>query len=528
MARTKSNADATALAGLMLQNWKLGADSVKRLAEMSDPMKADLLAATWHPKQARVAQDKHRKIAVLCPRRAGKSYMAYTLAFERCFRHHKQIWYIIGDTLPSIKRIYWDIFREIDQKENLGLHFHETKGRITFKNGSIINLAGANDSKELAKLRGTEMDGAIIDECANFIPHIFRKLVDDVLSFALGTRLGQLYLIGTPGDNLTGPFYEATCPEPVITRGGNGKEYSSNRHVDTPHDGRINKWSLHTWTAQDNTSPAGRNSWAEMLANKEQNGWADDHPVWRREALGQWVQSDSLYVYKFKEHLHLYEGPAPGFRDSDRKEDIFYVAGADFGLKDGFAYVIWGWNRYERKLYEVASEKHKNLTNSQRVAMIRRMEGKLNGTLIKRVGDPGGGGLDNMHTLRVEHEIPMEVAEKTKKRDAIQSFNDNLDEGLILLRPDSPLWEEMAGNRWEEKTIDTHRQRESDSTPNDLCDAALYSFREAQHRWAEARPEEARALSESEVRYQKFLESKRLKRQRAEEVWSEDDHWDVN
>ncbi len=90
----------------------------------------------------------------------------------------------------------------------------------------------------------------------------------------------------------------------------------------------------------------------------------------------------------------------------------------------------------------------------------------------------------------------IEPAEKTEKNDHIDLFNDDLDMGLIRFRRGSELASEMLGNKWLEKSIGTEKRVEDPSTPNDLCDAALYSFRWCLHKAARpASPAVPRAQS---------------------------------
>jgi hypothetical protein len=237
--------------------------------------------------------------------------------------------------------------------------------------------------------------------------------------------------------------------------------------------------------------------WQAFLKEKELRGWADDHPTWRREYLGQWVPGDGRLVYRYRAHLHDFDPDDASRWGLPFAEDGWRtVVGIDFGTKDGTAMVVWAWHPNVPDLWEVYSEKRK--PEDWGIADLR-MPVKLVADWFKAlekdygpfdcaVGDPAGLATMVMDTLASEHGVYVEPAEKKEKLDHIELFNDDLDANRIHFRRGGELAEEMLGNKWLEKTLGTERRKEDPSTQNDLCDAALYAFRWCLHRQARPKP----------------------------------------
>lgn len=452
----------------------------------SDLDKAALLAATRFPAQARAAADPARFIAVRCPRRAGKSWFALSLAIEGCLKLSGASWVIVGLTRPSVKRIYWRLFKLLDKEMELDIHFKETELIAEFPNGSTISFLGAESRTEIEKLRGGAYHGVILDECKSYGSTVLRELIDDIIIPALGDYRGRLVLIGTPGAILKGPFYEATC-EPAVDLGGG---LMSNAKFTLVPDERPARfiWSLHTWSRMDNTAVPHLTQ--EALMVKEKNGWSDDNPTWRREYLGQWVAVDNLQVYRFKPWEHTYvPNRVPSSSEVWQRVGLphagpwHYCLGADIGFDDPFGLVLWAWSEADPCLYEVYSHGEPHLNVTGMAAATRDAHELIDGTPDVQVADRAGLAKVVLDELAETHSIYYEPAEKTAKNDHIELFNDDLDAGRIKVVRDSPLAEQLSTHQWDERTLDrTGKRVESRSTANDVADAGIYGFRAANHR----------------------------------------------
>lgn len=472
--------------------------------------KKDALLGFMRRHQRAVEADTSKFVAVLSARQQGKSTGALLLAALRCFQKAHAQWVIVGLTRGSIQRIYWDALRQLDEAFELGLKFQEQRLVVGFPNGSKIHFFGADKLDEVEKLRGSRFHGAIIDECKSF-PHLTLKLlIEDILGACLKGQAGQLYLIGTPGDVLAGEFYLATSAEPLLLE--KQKRWSNLPAGEKTRPALIGGkpmdlqgiWSFHLWGPQTN-DVVFRNDrtgetftmWEAFLAEKELRGWADDHPTWRREYLGQWVPGDGRLVYRYRPHLHDYD-PESGKRwGLPIAEDGWRtVLGVDFGTKDGTAMVVWAWHPNHPHMWELYSEKRKpedwgvaDLRMSVRlIAQWYKALEEMYGPFDCAVGDPAGLATMVMDTLAAEHGVYIEPAEKREKLDHIEILNDDFDSGRIHVRRGSELAEELLGNKWLEKTLGTPKRKEDPATPNDLCDAALYAFRWCMHRQSRPKP----------------------------------------
>lgn len=466
--------------------------------------KIDAILGFMRAHQRRVEEDLSPLVAVLSARQQGKSTGALLLAALRCLQKPGAQWVIIGLTRGSIQRIYWDALRSLNDAFELGLKFQEQRLVVGFPNGSKIHFFGADKLDEVEKLRGSRFHGAIIDECKSF-PHMTLKLlIEDILGACLKGQAGQLYLIGTPGDVLAGEFFLATS-EPVLME--KQKRWSNlpageltrpavlkDAEVELP-----GVWSFHLWGPQTNdvvfvNERTGERftMWEAFVKERELRGWAEDHPTWRREYLGQWVPGDGRLVYRYRPHIHDYEAGDGPWGIPVEGEGWRTVAGLDFGTKDGTSIVVWAWHPNVPHLYEVYSEKRN--PEDFGIADLRMPVGLIAkwfkaveaeyGPFDSAVGDPAGLATMVIDTLATEHGVYIEAAEKKEKLDHIELFNDDLDAApaRIHFRRGGELSEEMLGNKWLEKTLGTPKRKEDPSTPNDLCDAALYAFRWCLHR----------------------------------------------
>lgn len=456
------------------------------------------------PCQARLEADPHRRVSVRSARRNGKSTGVLLIVTIRCLERPGSQWVVVGLTRPSVKRIYWSALKALNKQYELGIQFQHQELIARFPNGSEISFVGAENVSEIEKLRGGKYDGVVIDECKSFAASVFTELVHDVLEPALLDRNGQLFVIGTPGDVLDGPFYLATCEEPVLVGdppadGEPDRRLLSNRPFGSTPD-RPFVWSLHAWTLRDNVTrfpdpETGRTFtlWEAAQLRKANNGWGDDHPTWRREYLGHWVANDLKRVYRYRSHVHDYTPVRdrhlgiPCDAAKDPRVRWRTICGVDLGTRDGTAMVVWAWSPHKRDLWEVHSERRtadtgQRLTVTQIAEWYKDLERRFGPFDGPAPADTAGLATMVADTLAVEHGVYLDPAEKREKLDHIEVFNSDLDAGLIHIRRGSDLSEDLAEDRWNEKKLEKGRREEDPTVPNDVADAALYAFRWCDHR----------------------------------------------
>lgn len=472
----------------------------KNLSRASDKIKADMLKATLFPAQLALFEETDSLVSILCPRRSGKSVAMLLRQVYDCISVKGFMAAICCVSRPTAEKIYWRDLINLDAKYNLGVKFNNTKLIAEFPNGSVLIFLSGADKGEVAKIRGQKFNRVCVDECGEYPVHVLHDMIFETIMPALSDLQGSLWIAGTPPEVATGTFYEATCTPPLVKQSEIGTDVHSNwRHgTEKPSE---HTWKFHTWTSRDNT--AVPHLWETSLKIKRRMGWKDDNPIWRREYLGQHVLSDSVLVYTLKPERHVFKGVWP-WEDS-RVKRCHFVTGLDIGYVDGTALVIWCYVEDEPYIYEFISAKRTKLVPEEIAQMVKDAEALLPKPVDFRVADAGNNGLMVVESLKRTYSLHFDVADKQDKLHYIKLFNMSLDSDKIRFRPGSPLVEEMSENRWDEKTIGTSRQRESPSTPNDICDAGLYAYRAAIMRFVTDTPKPVEEQEESVRRKAEYM-----------------------
>lgn len=112
--------------------------------------------------QIEVANDAHRFKVICAGRRSGKSVLARLLLLKWSLEKIGT-YYLVSPTYRQAKSIHWTELRKEVPKEWI-LKSNETELSITLKNGSIIELKGAENPDAL---RGIKLRGLVIDEIAS-------------------------------------------------------------------------------------------------------------------------------------------------------------------------------------------------------------------------------------------------------------------------------------------------------------------------------------------------------------------------
>ena len=229
--------------------------------------------------------------------------------------------------------------------------------------------------------------------------------------------------------------------------------------------------------------------------------WSDDTPTWRREYLGEWVASETAFVYSFASLVHTEPGKVcwePDFVNGNQfglpaDEEWHYILGLDLGWEDDFAAVLGAYNPNDGTLYQVWEYKD-NHQDVDQVAMHIMRAIELAGKVDKIVGDAGGLGKMVIETLNRRHGLNIESAEKREKNDFIELLNTDYHSGRVKLLKHSDLSTENQALQWDvgekskKELARTGRLKEHPACPNHLCDAWLYLWRFSYHYWADDRP----------------------------------------
>jgi hypothetical protein len=440
-------------------------DEVVAASPEGNLRKAQSLRERLFRQQLALLDDPFRYRTVLCPRRAGKSFAAQVLLIDRCLRQPGASVIYITLTRGTAKRIMWSGLKRIDTELELGTTFNNTELSMRFPNGSVLQLGGSETQADVDKFRGVAFDAIIIDECKSFPPELMKELVDEVLTPCLSDRLGTLIMMGTPGAILSGPFYDATGPESNLVKNAadarmhderDGGKYVTGR----PYADRDSAswtgveilWSQHSWTVADNT--AMPHLWDTILAEKRRRGWSDDHPIWLREYMGQWLPDDGAMVYKYDEQRNGWS-PAGGSSCIAHPDELpeghtwKFIMGMDLGFDDDFALQVAAYSETCDEFYHVYDYAEPELTIPAIAAKMKDVI-EIFGEFEIMIGDRGGLGKTILATLDEQYGLHVEPAEKQEKRDHIELLNADLISGKCKILSGSGLAQEMLFLQWDE------------------------------------------------------------------------------
>lgn len=403
-----------------------------------------------HDKQLNIANLTEKRIAVVTPRRWGKTTLLKFLA-ARALRTFPglPIPYIAVDR-GQAKRLMWKALKELDREQNMGLDFNETDLIATAPNGAYMWLSGAKDVDDIEKFRGLAYPLIMVDESASFKPHI-EAMIEEVLEPALGDYDGQMILVGTPGKVPQGLFHDATT----------GAKPGWFAYRGSPYDNtKFPRWAKLEPALQRAAIDAYLQKQADKLG-----GW--DSPKFRREYLGEWVMDSENLVYKFDELRNVYDELPPN-------REWFYILGVDFGFSpDPTALVVMAFSPHDPNVYlDACFAKTEMLADdiAREIEAIRRPYGEF----TAMVGDPAAKQF--FQELRQRKGLAILPAEKFQKADNIEVMNNDFRNGRIKVRRGLSIVQEYKGLIW-----DADRLHEHPSRPNHMADAALYAYRRSRH-----------------------------------------------
>lgn len=400
-----------------------------------------------------------KRLVARCSRRSGKTTgiddRMLTLALEPPFV--PQLYCTM--TRRNAKDIVWGELLRLNHEHGLGGVPNHGDLILKMPRGADIVLTGANNEREIAKIRGKKYKGVNIDEAQSIPERVLKPLIDDVVGPTLLDYDGYLALTGTPGPVLGGTFYEAD------------------------QGARAGRFERHHWTLVDNVYlPARRagRSVTEILAQvREEHGWDAFNPTYRREYLGEWVRDDdalALHYDPLRNACDFEDGPRAGW---------VYVVAFDIGFEDADAIAVLGWAPGERKLRlvkeTVVRRQGISELGAQLMADVERYKP------MKVVGDLGALGKKIAEELRRRWGLNIEPADKNRKAEHLTLLDDALRTGAMLAPPGSQFAEDCAHMQWDPGAKAKGKLQLTDSYHSDIGDAVLYGYRVAFH-WAERAP----------------------------------------
>jgi hypothetical protein len=485
----------------------------------------ETLLASCHPKQRDAYEDDARRISILVGRGGGKTSVLIARALRKMTRKRNAFVAFVATSRPWAKRLIWLALKNTIEKLGMRDEFDFSEVELTCtckRTGGRYMLFGADDTKEIDKLRGTPFDEVQIDEAASFDLELLEYLIDEAVGPRLGERDGCIVLSGTPGHILRGIFHDVSRPGTTNDDGSpKHRPYAERRE---PAFAGWLGWSSHHWNmlyvlALPNARTdyiALVKNWEDALRTKKERGWTDANPKWRREYLGIWTANNTTTMYAYSarregedsellnrwmpygdkklEGLPMLEAAVEALtelRPELAPERWLFGYGLDLGARDPFALNILALHPddLQRCYYHVFSFERRRmyaraiaelLVGQEYVERILRREklpepGGLFGVTgwpVAIVADLAGLGEAIILELQNVYGITIKAAEKKDKLGAIEVVNgDFIDERMFILG-DTPLEQQLEGLQW--KPDEYGVPREDKAAPNHSADSWTY------------------------------------------------------
>jgi hypothetical protein len=456
---------------------------------------ATRIRATLYDKQlAAFVEEKARRVAMLCTRRAGKTFGGIREMVAMALELPKSRQLYINETRDECKALAWDEpddgiiavlqafgLERGEKRDDAGDFWaNETELIVRFRNGSIIKLFGADDERQINKLRGRKWTRVLWDESQK--ARYLQQGIQQVLGASMADFDGQIWLTGTPSLDTAGYFYEVTRQD--------GNE-------------RAPGWAVHEWSVVDNpffgATPDERWERTAAVALRD-NGWTAEEPDFRREWLGQWVITDANFVYpvhavdprkltfapmrltpagQYDHEASLRDMPR-GLRG--KRLDWLFSIGVDFGYSpDAWAVTMLGFSMQSETAYEMWSWKKVKTDVYEQKEILDYLVANVSG-IVSIVGDPAGTR-SLLKGWRERLLLPIEEAEKAEKDTWIDLMGAAIRRGQFKYREGSPLLDEHRHLVWMpvkngKRVAHKHRKLLDGRVPGDhIADAACYAWR---------------------------------------------------
>lgn len=465
--------------------------------------KEQALLDELHPKQRAFVLDPHRRVCALVGRGGGKTTGIGVRFIRRLKRTKRARCLYVATTRDQAIDLLWnplkDACERLGMRVDIDVHFNETALRCTFiHERSTLRLVGADDRRQIEKYRGQSFHEVWIDEAASYPHDLLEHLIERVIAPRLGNTGGMIGMVGTPGHNLAGPFYEATRPGSP-----------DHRHWDDRHDPQYvgwKAWSHHTWTLEDGAPhvKALADLWKEALVEKEAKGWSDTHPVWMREYLGRWAADDTAHVFRYRPHddsgaeLNQWNPPRKAFANlpgaglavlPDHRSDWHYGVGMDTGSADPTAIGIYAYSATDpaKRLYHVWEFERRQMyaRTIAEVFLGPELDHDRPSGIIGAIGWPEFIVADAPETLLDElgnvYGITITRADKrTESRFAsIELANGDLIDGRIKILKGSRLEEQLMQLQWVHNEFG--EAKKDKRARDDQADQFIYARRACHH-----------------------------------------------
>lgn len=433
------------------------------------PAAVEQVLESLFPLQAEFEGSKARRKVGKAGRRSGKTFGLGARLFRAAVEHPGSVVPVFERTLTcTAANTLWAELRTIDERYKLEADFHNTYRTATLTNKSVIALLGSDTIEQCDKHRGGKFPVVGVDEAGTYRDHVLEYLLDQVVIPATVDYHGEIIVTGTPSLQTKGTWY--------------------NMCHNLGKDGRpLPKavWEQHHWTLLDNptipdhilkggNSPAERRAFREFMLREilEEKNWTEQTACFLREYMGVWANDMDERVYAVDSDRNLIDH----LPVLERGQSWTYWLSMDLGFNDPTAFVVLARRTGDPTLYVVESYEQTELVPSQVAEHVARLQARF--TFSGIVADTGGYGKGPAEEMKQTYGIPVEAAQKSGKRAALEHTSGECRTGRIKIVRDSnmPLWEDLLALPWNEDKSDVH-ERYRDHLP----DALLYGARKAAH-----------------------------------------------
>jgi hypothetical protein len=393
--------------------------------------------------------------AFFAGRRGGKTTLVQHEMIEAAVNNPRCAVVYIGPTINLAVKTVWQELKE--WSEPLGAVANEANHWITFPNGAVIYILGAETKATIDRVRGIKRIVYLAwDEQQNYKSDFAIYGVGSVITPALADRQGRLVLLGT-GSHPSGYWHD------VVTKSDLGY--------------RVAKWTI--W---DN--PTIKDADKEVERACKQRGVTRQDPYIRRE----WGSPEVGIEFTTDSERSVF--PRIVARPLELLAGGRYVIGGDVGSVDKSAVAVYWLHRNFQGIALVASEKRLTKGTSDQIALFREYAERYaklsNDSRVLLAIDPGGGGkgvIEDLARLGGFYEVL--PAEKWDKGFNCRMMADDIrTEFLTILPGNKAVVDGLEALEWEPG----HEGHKLRGHADDAADGGLYGWRLARKLYAYEEP----------------------------------------
>ena len=347
------------------------------LDSLCQPHQEKLYGDIWQ-----ALEKQHKKYAINCSRRFGKTTVCGIIAIEYAIRNPNSRITFATKTYKQMREIVKSIFSPLlnDSPIKDSIKWQGIENKYIFPNGSEIRLCGL-DNQNHQNIRGVTNHLVFVDE-AGFIDDL-EYVINSVLLPTTLTTNGCVIMISTPSDSIDHPF----------------KEYCEELQL---------KQCFSKFTIYDNTSLS-----KDAINNAIKESGGESNTTFRREYLCEFITDSSRAV--IPEWSNEYIVDKHDVID-DNFQHYFKFTAMDLGVTNDFTAPIFAFYHFEHATLYIIDEDTmigKSLVTNDIADKIKQKEldNFKNMKIKRRIVDNNNPQLVN--DLSIVHKLPFQAVTKT-------------------------------------------------------------------------------------------------------------------